>query len=784
MTQARSAGDPAAVASVLDGLDDAQVRERVAQNRVNDVPDAPGRTVARILRANLFTRFNAILGSLLMVIIVVGPFQDGLFGLVLVANTTIGTVQELRARRALERLAVLNVPRARVVRNGTVGEVALGAVVLDDVLELRPGDQVVVDGEILSGDLELDESLVSGEAEPVGRSPGTEVLSGSFVAAGSGRYRATRVGPTAFATALAEEARRFSLVRSELGEGINRILRFVTWVMVPSAVLLVSSQLRTTTLRDALRGSVAGVGSMVPEGLVLLTSVAYAVAVMRLGRRRVLVQELAAVEGLARVDVVCLDKTGTLTEGDIVVDEIVALDDAQPLAEALGALAGADPSPNASLRAIASSYPAPSGWDAGDRVPFSSTRKWGAVTFAAMGTWLLGAPDVLLADEVDGAVGRRAEELAADGRRVLLLARSPAPVDAGGLMSRVEPVGLVVLGERLRPEAPAILGYLDAQDIAVKIISGDNPTTVGAIARRVGLAGGEDPLDARHLPVDPDGLADAMESHAVFGRVSPHQKRDMVAALQARGHVVAMTGDGVNDVLALKQADIGVAMGSGSSASRAVAQLVLLDDDFEVLPTVVAEGRRVIGNVERVAQLFVTKTFFAMVLSLAVVVAGVPYPFLPRQLTIVSTLAIGIPAFFLALAPSARRARSGFVRRVLNLSVPAGAMAAVSTLAGYSFARHQSHVSQDQARTAATMVLFAVSLWVLVILARPFTGWRRILVSVMAGSFLLDLAVPGLRRFYALDLPPARVTFACVLIAAAASAALELGWRIGARLGS
>ncbi len=519
----------------------------------------------------------------------------------------------------------------------------------------------------------------------------------------------------------------------------------------------------------------AGVGVRMANG------VAYAVAVVRLGRRRVLVQELAAVEGLARVDVVCLDKTGTLTEGDIAVSRTVVLDHTQALTEALGALARADPSPNASLRAIASSYPAPHGWTAGARVPFSSTRKWAAATFAAKGTWLLGAPDVMLAGHVDGAARRQADDLAGDGNRVLLLARSPGPVGGVGLPASLVPVGLIVLAERLRPEASAILAYFHGQGIAVKIISGDNPATVGAIARRVGLAGGDEPLDARGLPLEPDQLADAMQSHSVFGRVSPHQKRSMVAALQARGHVVAMTGDGVNDVLALKQADIGVAMGSGTSASRAVAQLVLLDDAFEVLPAVVAEGRRVIGNVERVGKLFVTKTFFAMVLSLAVVVAGVPFPFLPRQLTIVSTLAIGIPAFFLALAAHARRARSGFVRRVLNLAVPAGVLAAASTLAGYAFARHQPQVSQAQARTAATMVLFAVSLWVLVILARPFTGWRGILVAVMGGSFLLDLAVPGLKRFYALDLPPLKVVLACLLIAATASAALETGWRIGAR---
>lgn len=765
------------------GLDEAEVRARVARGDVNHISQPPTRTFAEILRANIFTRFNAILGVLLAVIIVVGPFQDGLFGVVLVANSAIGILQELRAKRTVERLSVLSAPMVRVVRCDVVAEVTPGEVVLDDVIELHAGDQVAVDGLVLDGDLELDESLVSGEAEAVARSEGAEVLSGSFVAAGSGRYRATRVGRNSFASSLVEEGRKFTLVRSELREGINRILRFVTWVMLPTAALLVSSQLRTTDLHDALRGSVAGVGSMVPEGLVLLTTVAYAVAVLRLGRRRVLVQELAAVEGLARVDVLCLDKTGTLTEGGVVVDDVVTLDERHPIGEALGALAATDPSPNNSLLAIASAHPPPQGWVADERVAFSSARKWAATTFEGRGSYVLGAPEVLLTQSDSGdehgasATARaRAEDLAGKGLRVLLLAHSDAVAAGGDLPVGLAPVALVVLSERLRPHAAEILAFFGAQGVAIKVISGDSPSTVGAIAVQVGVVGGEDPVDARQLGSDAARLREVMSTHSVFGRVTPHQKVAMVAALQADGHVVAMTGDGVNDVLALKQADIGVAMGSGTDAARAVAQVVLLDDAFDVLPSVVAEGRRVIANVERVANLFVTKTFFAMVLSLAVVAAKLPFPFLPRQLTIVSTLAIGLPAFFLSLAKKAPRARPGFVRRVLRFAVPAGVVAALSSLAIYAIARDQSQ-SQAQARTAATMVLFAVSLWIVVMLARPLNRWRQILVAVMAGSFVVDLAVPGLRRFYALDLPSPLVCIAAAAVAAGAAATLDIGWQ-------
>ncbi len=752
------------------GLTAQEVAERVARGQVNDVPAVPSRTVGQIVRANVFTRFNALLGSLLVVILIVGPIQDALFGFVLVANAGVGIYQELRAKRTLDSLAVLTSPQARVVRDGDVREAPLTEVVLDDVLELQPGDQVVVDGEVLEASaLEVDESLLTGEAEPVIKSPGHEVLSGSFVAAGSGRFRATRVGAQAYAAQLAEQGRRFSLTRSELRSGIDQILRIVTWLLIPTAALVVVSQLRSNASpRGAVLGSVAATVAMVPEGLVLLTSVAFAVGVVRLAKRRVLVQELPAVEVLARVDVLCIDKTGTLTEGRLVVDEVELLGEDGSHRDALAALAAAEPHPNATLLAIRESFPDPrEGWLAGRTVPFSSARKWSGADFGTRGTWVLGAPDVLLGSRPgDDPQLTKARTHAEAGRRVVLLGRTESPIEAGRPPERLAPVAFVVLTDRVRETASTTLAYFAQQGVDVKVISGDHPQTVAAVARRVGLKGAEAPFDAKALPEGGRELADALETHEIFGRVTPQQKRAMVEALRSRGHVVAMTGDGVNDVLALKDADIGVAMGSGSSATRAVAQLVLLDSTFDALPSVVGEGRRVLGNIERTSNLYVTKTVYAMLIALGVGVVGLEFPFLPRQLTLIGALTIGIPSFFLALAPNDERARPGFLSRVLRFTIPAGSLAAIATFLGYVLAKQEPGVTLAEARTAATMVLLYIGFLVLTIIAVPLTTWRLALVWAMPALFALAMAIPAAREFFALYPPPLIVWLASFGIAA------------------
>jgi cation-transporting P-type ATPase E len=749
------------------GLSSTEVAEREARGQVNRVPRTRTRTVAQIVRSNVFTRFNALLGAMLAIILVVGPFQDALFGFVLVVNAAVGIVQELRAKWTLDRLSVLTAPKAHVVREGQILEVPVDRVVLDDVLALSSGMQVVVDGEVLVSDgLELDESLLTGESEPLSKQPGNEALSGSFVAAGSGRMVATAVGADSYAAKLALEARRFALTRSELRDGVNQILRWVTFAIIPTAALLFVSQLRHhDSWRRAVSGAVAGTVAMVPEGLVLLMNIAFAVAILRLAKRSVLVQELPAVEGLARVDVLCIDKTGTLTAGKLVVVSVEPLDGEIQVEDAIAAIAAADQHPNATMAAIGERYPtAPNGWSPTGSVPFSSARKWSAVTFGDRGSWLVGGADVLI-DRDDAASGRVADATA-EGARVLVVAHADGPPQGGRLPSQVHPVALVVLKDTLRPDASETLAYFREQDVTVKVISGDDPRTVGAIAEQLGLEGADHPIDARELPEDGAALADALEAASVFGRVTPQQKRAMVNALRSRGHTVAMTGDGVNDALALKDADLGIAMGSGSDATRAVAQLVLLDSNFGALPQVVAEGRRVLGNIERTAGLYITKTVYAMLLSLAVGVAGFAFPFLPRHLTLIGALTIGIPSFFLALAPNTDRFRPGFVSRVVRFAVPAGALAAIATFLAYAIVRQQAGVSLIEAQTAAVMVLTWIGLLVLSIIAAPLNRTRLLLIWSMAALFLVTLMLPATQKFFALKSPDDLVWLAAFGIAA------------------
>jgi cation-transporting P-type ATPase E len=736
------------------GLTAAAVAERVARGQTNVSDDRTSRTVAEILRANILTRFNLLLGVLLAAILVFGQPQDALFGIVLVANALIGIVQELRAKRTLDRLAVLHAPRAVVVRDGDDRTVATEDVVLDDLVVIRSGDQIVADGVVRSGDgLQIDESLLTGEAEPVDMAVGDRVLSGSFVVAGSGRYQATTVGAGAYAHTLATEARRFGLTRSELMDGINQMLRYVTWAIVPIAALLLVSQLHArSSISDAVSGTVAGLVGMIPQGLVLLTSIAFGVAAVSLTRRNVLVQELPAIEVLARVDVVCFDKTGTLTDGSIAFDRIERLDRTADAESALAAL-GASDDRNATLDAVAREFPDDGIWHRIASVPFSSARKWSAASFLQHGTWVLGAPEMVLGD-AHGGVLERAGVFAGTGRRVLVLATTDAPVEGVTLPEALRPIALVLFVEQVRDDAAETLAYFARQGVTTKVISGDSPLTVASVAGRVGMSGADRPVDGRELPEEPAALAEILERHSVFGRVTPRQKQAMVTALQGRGHTVAMTGDGVNDALALKLADIGIAMGSGAPATRSVAQLVLLDGRFGSMPGVVAEGRRVTANIERVANVFITKTVWATLLALAVSVLLWPYPFLPRHLTIIDTLTIGVPTFFLALAPNERRYVPGFVGRVLRFAIPAGLVVSGSVFAAFAVAHHRG-LPLVQQRTSATLVALMLSLTVLVLVALPMTWRRAVLVGAVLVAFVLLFPVSLVRHFYALELPSA-----------------------------
>ena len=872
-----------------DGLTQRQVAERRAAGQVNEVPARSSRSVGAIVRANVLTWFNGLIGTLFVIMLASGPIQDALFGFVIIANALIGIVQEWRAKQTLDSLAIVGEARPTVRRDGADRQIPAAEIVLGDLILLAAGDKIPVDGPAVAAEaLEVDESLLTGEADPVLKQPGDELLSGSFAVAGHGSMLAAKVGPDAHAARLAAEAQEFTLVRSELRDGINQIIKYLTFLLIPAGLLQIVVQAELAGgLRNGISRTVAGIVPMVPEGLVLLTSVAFAVGVVRLGRRQCLVQELPAIEGLARVDTVCLDKTGTLTEGGMRLAEVRPTDGATAfdpeqaglVAAALRALGAAETRPNGTMAAVIEAFPAQgpgagvelgtqgadgadSGpWQPTDIAAFSSARKWSGAAFDGHGTWLLGAPDVL----ATGPAADEAQRLGASGMRVLLLARSDlsleALADGGGVAAAAEraaadadmtgtgtgtiagaapgtdidtclgaaatadatdttaaanlsavaaashstashptlvrptavhptaphptashppavhPIALLTLEQRIRADAAPTLAYFERQSVTLKVISGDNAVSVGAVAETLGLPGAEHPVDARTLPDEPHELSGVVSENSVFGRVTPRQKQQMVTALQAEGHTVAMTGDGVNDVLALKSADIGVAMGSGSGAARAVAQIVLLDENFATLPEVVAEGRRVVGNIERVSNLFLVKSFESFLMVVLTGIARLPYPFLPRHTTLIGTLTIGTPAFFLALAPNTARARTGFVRRVLRFTIPAGLISGTASFVSYNLARVEPGAQLQTEQTAAMVTLFTVSLWVLTLVARPLVWWKYLLIATMATGFLLVALLPVGRRIFDMHFSGWGQIGISLLVAACAGAALELLWR-------
>lgn len=752
MTQvaAPTATVPAVVPPADLGLTSDQVAARVAAGLANNAPDARSRSLTDIVKANTFTWFNGLLGTLWVLMMLVAPPKQALFGLVIVFNTGIGIFQEYRASRELAKLSLIGEVRPTVIRDGAEVQVPVSAIVRDDLVVLNAGDQVVVDGDVTaSRGLELDESLLTGEADAVDKVPGDGAMSGSFVAAGSGVMVATKVGADSFAAGLTAAAKEFTLSSSELRDSINRFIRVVSFLIVPIGILLVISQLRADQPLDiAIQGSIAGMITMIPEGLVLLTSIAMAVAVVRLARRQALVQEMPAVEALARTDVVCVDKTGTLTDPGMALQRVipVAGESDDQLRQILGALGCADPRPNPTMDAIRQECPDP-GWVLTDSVPFSSARKWSSATYE-QGSFVIGAPEMVVPDVTEQPWWAQAGAYADDGARVLVVARTSELPAADRPLAGVTAIGVVVIDQQLRSDAAETVAFFADQGVAVKVISGDNAATVGAIAARAGVPGADDPLDARTLPTDLAAMGEQLETHSVFGRVTPEQKRSMVDALQAKGHTVTMTGDGVNDVLALKRSDLGIAMGSGAPATRAVAQIVLMNNKWSTLPQIVFEGRRVLGNIERVSDVFLTKSIYAMVISLATGVFGVAFPFQPIQLTLVSSITIGIPGFFLALMPNNDRFRPGFFRRVLLFAIPAGIVCAISAFACYQVVTPQT--GDTTAQTYATVTLIIVALGVLLQSARPLNPIRIAVVLAMAAAFVGVLLIPPLSQFFSM----------------------------------
>jgi len=775
--RSESGATPPAPSSAT-GLTEAEATQRLAA-RGDQRVQSTSRSYASIVRANVLTVFNVILAGFGAVTLIFGDARDALFLAIIVANASIGITQEVRAKRALDRLSLLVAPQARVQRDGATREVPVDQVVPDDLVLLEPGDQVIADGRVVAASgLRLDESILTGESEPAKRSPGEEVRSGAFVSEGTGSYLVTAVGEDSFAAKLTGEAKSFRHPRSPLERAVNRLLYgLVVLVIGLGAVLGYSLYHRKVALHAAVSTSSAGVVSMIPEGLVLLVSLTYAAAAVRMSRRGVLAQQLNAIESLASVDTICVDKTGTLTEAALRVVEVLPAPGVteEGLGQALGAIAASASARNITLQAIADAYPV----DAQpvlEEVPFSSRRRWSAVALRD-GSLYLGAPERVPV----GTLAPAAQERQEQGRRVLALARSSEPVPAeagdqppGGL----EPIGLVVLAEELRPNVQETIAFLHGEGVEVKVLSGDNPQTVAAIASDVGI-----PVrgvsDGAAIPEDPAQRRDFALDATVVGRIAPEGKQAIVQALQEEGRYVAMVGDGVNDVPALKSSRLAIAPGSGTQMARSVSDLVLISGDFAAVPQLVSEGRRALRNLQRVTKLYVTKSAFAAFLILTIGTSSESYPLLPRHLSLAASLTIGIPTFVLALAPSSGPWQpQRFVRRVAEFAVPAGMVLGTGLVAGYLFSVHDLDLSVANARTVAVTILVACGLYLVIALEAEGSRRRSTLVAGMClalgGLYVVTLALGSTRRFFALTEPGPGMILTAVIASAIAIGALVL----------
>jgi P-type E1-E2 ATPase len=736
------------------GLSDAEAARRL---RERGRPDrrASSRSYVSIVRANVFTVFNVILAAFGVVTLVFGDPRDALFLGVIVANATIGITQEVRAKHALDRLSLLVAPTARVLREGKVRAAAVEEVVVGDTLLLQAGDQVVADGTLReASELRLDESILSGESDTVDHRAGDQIRSGAFVVEGSARMEVEAVGADSFASRLTGQARSFRHPRSPLERAVNRLLYgLVVLVIGLGALLGFSLYHRHVPVHSAVSTATAGVVSLIPEGLVVLMSLTYAAAAVRMSRRGVLAQQLNAIESLAAVDTICVDKTGTLTESGLRVIELLPAGSSseERLRGALAAIAAGASSRNGTLEAIAAACPAEPVQTLGE-IPFASRRRWSAVALADE-TLYLGAPERVAPDSLaDVAEGHRRA-----GRRVLAVARSPEglPRDPEALLSEeLEPLGIVVLAEELRPGIRETIAFLRSEGIELRVLSGDAPQTAAAIARDVGIAV-EEVAQGSEIPDAPEEREAFVATASVVGRISPEGKQAVVEALRRSGRYVAMIGDGVNDVPALKSSRLAIAQGSGTQMARSVADLVLIDGDFAAVPALVAEGRRALRNLQRVTKLYVTKSAFASFLIVTVGTSSEAYPLLPRQMTLAASITIGIPTFFLALAPSSGPWQPGrFVRRVARFAVPAGTIVGTGVLAGYLFSLHDLDRSVDDARTVAVTILVAGGLYLVLALEGEGSRKRSTIVGAMCallgGAYAVALILPSTRSFFAL----------------------------------
>lgn len=768
------------------GLSQAEAQVRLAELGAPPRPPS-SRSYRSIVRANLFTVFNLILAAFGALTLAFGDWRDALFLGVIVANTTIGIAQEARAKRALDRLALLVAPRASAVRDGQPRDVAVGEVVPGDLLRVGPGEQIVADGQLVEAhELRIDESILTGESESVERGAGESVRSGAFVAEGAGAYLVKAVGEDSFAARIVGQARTFRHPRSPLEQAVNRLLYGLVVLMVGlGGVLGYSLYHRHVSTHEAVSTAVAGAVSLVPEGLIVLLSLTYAVACIRMARRGVLAQQLNAIESLASVEVICVNKTGTLTESALRVAGVEAAPGKSEgeLTEALARFAASASARNSTVRALAEAFPSEP-HQAEQEIPFSSRRRFSALRFGEL-AYVLGAPEHLPL----GALAERARLLQSEGRRVVAFAVGSRTADGerailsgaadGDSPPRdLRPMGLVVLAERLRPNVRATIAFLFDQGVEVKVLSGDAPATVAAIARDVGIPA-ERVSDGGEIPEGEEELRDFALAANAIGRISPEGKRAVVSALHDAGRYVAMLGDGVNDVPALKRARLAIAQGSGAQMARSVADLVLVDGDFDAIPMLIHEGRQALRNLQRVTKLYVTKSAFAAFLILTIGTSSEAYPLLPRHLSLAAALAIGIPTFFLALAPSRGAWRAeGFVRRVARFAVPAGTIVGVGTVTGYLFALHDLDYSVIQARTIATTVLVLVGLYLVLVLESTGSLRRSGIVGAMclalAGAYAVVLLLPATRHFFQFAPPGAGMLATAILAAAVSIGALVL----------
>ena len=758
---------PMLQADPAEGLSPQETKLRQSNGLSNIMPPSNTKSEGQIIKENVLTFFNLIFLVLALCLCLVGSFKNLMFLLVAVANTVVGSFQEIRAKRAVDKLTLVAAGTAKAIRSGQRVSVRTDQLVRDDIVEFAAGDQICADAVVRDGQLQVNESLLTGEADAILKNPGDTLKSGSFVISGRARVQLTHVGSESYAAKLAAEARRnVRSTKSEMMLSLTKLITVVGIALIPLGIILFLrhflSVFQGLPLRDSVESTVSALIGMIPEGLYLLTSVAIAASCLKLSRKRVLVQDMNCIETLAHVDVLCVDKTGTITEPTMEVTDVYPLNSERfsydDIEKILAAFYHGEEPDNETARAMGQQFAGETTWRAVKRMAFSSSTKWSGADFGENGRYVVGAPEFIMGDRYD-SIRSEAEPWSERGCRVLLLAAYDTAFDDGPLQSaHVAPIALVFLSNLLRPDAQETFRYFASQGVSVRVISGDNPITVAQVAARAGIENADRYVDAMTLSTEQD-FEEAVKYYTVFGRVTPEQKRYLVRAFQKQGHTVAMTGDGVNDVLALKDANCGIAMASGSQAASQVAQIVLLNSQFSAMPAIVAEGRRVINNIQRAASLFLVKNIFSFALTLLLLFIDMPYPLVPIQLSLISTFTIGIPSFFLALEPNYARVEGKFMRNVIRRAMPGGLTnLTIVLLAG--FFTSTFGLSNEQLNTICVWVMSAVGLVTLYHVSVPFTRLRLAVLAAMTAAMLFSLLV--IPAFF--DLPVLNASSALILV--------------------